>query len=201
MADPYNETRTLYREVAAAFDRHRSRALFERKWLDKVSARCRPHPHILYLGCGAGEPVARYLIEQGARITGVDFAPEMLAIARERFPEQTWISSDIRRYRPGRTFDAVVMWSVLFHLTPDDQRAMFPRFAAMLAPGAPLLIQTGIEAGEATGTVEGRPVYHATLDADEYRALLAANGFGEIEYAPEDAEAGGFTLWLATRGR
>lgn len=201
MADPYEETKRLYRDVAAAWDAKRSRTLFERKWLDKVLARCAPSPHILYLGCGAGEPVARYLIDEGARISGVDFAPEMLAIAARRFPDHDWILSDIRDFEPDIRFDAIVMWSVLFHLTQDDQRAMFPRFAALAAPGAPVLIQTGIAAGEGQGTVEGRPVYHATLDAAEYRSLFAANGFTDIEYLPEDAGAGGFTLWLASKSR
>ncbi len=201
MSDPYEETKRLYRDIAGAWDAQRNRALFERKWLDKVLERCGPSPDILYLGCGAGEPVARYLIDAGARITGVDFAPEMLAIATRRFPDHEWVESDIRTYDPDTRFDAIVMWSVLFHLTQDDQRAMFPRFAAMIEPGAPILIQTGITAGEGQGTVEGRPVYHATLDEADYRKLFEANGFTDIVYVPEDAGAGGFTLWLASRRR
>ena len=201
MAEPYDQTRALYREVAAAYDRSRNKTLFERKWLDKVLARCPENPRILYLGCGAGEPVARYLIEQGASLTGVDFAPEMLAIAADRFPDHRWVEADMREFLPAEKFDAVIMWSALFHLTQNDQRRMFPRFAEMLTEGGALMFQTGIEAGEGSGTVEGRPVYHSTLDTAGYETLLAQHGFGDVDYVPRDADAGGFTVWLASLRR
>ncbi len=197
MSDPYDETRKLYRDVASVYDTQRDKSLFERKWLDKVLQRCPPAPRILYLGCGSGEPVARYLIDQGARITGVDFSPEMLAISRFRFPAHTWIAADVRDYTPPDPFDAVVMWSVLFHLTQDDQRLVIPKLAKMVKNGQPVLLQTGIQAGESFGTVLGRRVYHATLDTVEYRDLLIQSGLSDIDYVPEDPEAGGFTLWLA----
>lgn len=197
MIDPYEQTRELYREVATAFDANRDKTLFERRWLDKVLAHCPPAPRILYLGSGTGAPVAGYLIDQGAQITGVDFAPEMLDIARKGFPDHSWIETDVRSYQPDVPFDAVVMWSVLFHLTQDDQRALIPRLPEMVTEGGPVLLQTGIDAGEGFGTVEGRHVYHSTLDTAEYRALLTECGLTEIDYRAQDPEAGGFTVWLA----
>ncbi|MEH6361006.1 MAG: hypothetical protein V7761_09775, partial [Amylibacter sp.] len=56
-----------------------------------------------------------------------------------------------------------------------------------------------IEVGEGGGTVAGEFVYHASLDAAEYRMLFTKHGFSDIEYCPEDPETRGFTLWLASR--
>jgi len=47
------------------------------------------------------------------------------------------------------------------------------------------------------GEYRGRPLYHAGLDAEEYRALLSANGFEVVEFCAHDTECGGHTIWLA----
>ncbi len=33
-------------------------------------------------GCGAGEPVARYFVQRGDTVTGIDMSERMLALAR-----------------------------------------------------------------------------------------------------------------------
>ena len=47
------------------------------------------------------------------------------------------------------------------------------------------------------GTLEGEPLYHASLDAAEYRALLAAHGFAVVAHAIEDPTCDRHTIWLA----
>ncbi len=71
-------------------------------------------------------------------------------------------------------------WDSFFHLGFDDQRRMFAVFRAHAAPGAPLLFTSGPRHGEAIGRFRGEPLYHASLAPDEYRALLAANGFAVV---------------------
>ena len=51
---------------------------------------------------------------------------------------------------------------------------MFGRGKRHVDPGGPLLFTSGPSAGVAMGTLEGDPLYHASLDAAEYRALLDA---------------------------
>ena len=55
----------LYSRRAAEWDADRSRALIEKPWLDRFLAHVPPGGSVLDLGCGSGEPIARYLIEQG----------------------------------------------------------------------------------------------------------------------------------------
>jgi SAM-dependent methyltransferase len=115
----------------------------EAGWLDQFCGLL-PHPRaVLDLGCGSGEPMARYLIEQGCDLTGLDAAPEMIAIAASRFPRQTWFVVDIRLLPLVRTFDGILAWDSFFHLCPDDQRRMFPLFRAHGTPGAALLFTSG----------------------------------------------------------
>ena len=98
-----------------------------------------------------------------------------------------------------RRFDGLIAWDSFFHLCPDDQRGMFAVFAAHAAPGAALMFTSGPADGIAIGTFEGEPLYHASLDAGEYRALLGENGFDVVAHAVEDPSCGGHTVWLARR--
>ncbi|MGL4557916.1 MAG: GNAT family N-acetyltransferase, partial [Afipia sp.] len=94
-------------------------------------------------------------------------------------------------------FGGVVAWNSFFHLTPDDQRAMFKIFRDHAKPGAALMFTSGPGAGEAIGAYQGEPLYHASLDTAEYEALLAAHGFSVVQHVVEDQDCGGLTVWLA----
>lgn len=189
----------VYDGAADVYDRLRDRSLFERGWLEQVTGHLAPGAAVLDLGCGTGEPIARFLLKRGLRVTGVDAATAMLALARRRLPQGEWIAADMRGLALGRRFAAVVAWDGFFHLEADDQRAMFDVFAAHAAPAARLLFTSGPAAGEAVGSLEDRPLFHASLDPEEYEALLARAGFRVLAHAPRDAASRGHTVWLAER--
>jgi SAM-dependent methyltransferase len=187
----------LYEENAAAWDRMRGRDLHEAPWLDPFLAAVPEGGAILDVGCGMGEPVARYFIERGYRLTGVDSSPSLIAMCRGRFPEQAWLVADMRALDLGRRFDGVIAWHSLLHLSPDDQRLALARLAAHVSQGAPLMFTSGPQAGEEIGEWMGEPLYHGSLGAKEYRALLAGAGFGEIAHRVRDPDCGSSTVWLA----
>jgi hypothetical protein len=123
----------------------------------------------------------------------------MISLACSNFPEREWLVADMRRLALGRAFDGIMAWDSFFHLTYDDQRRMFPIFRAHAKPNAPLLFTSGPRHGEAIGNFRGEPLYHASLSPDEYRALLAANGFAVATERMEDPDCGGHSVWLARR--
>ena len=134
-ADP-DQTRAVYEAQAAAYDAQRSRSLFEARWLARFAA-CLPEGgRVLDLGCGAGEPIARWFMAEGFTLTGVDFAGAMLDIARQRWPEGDWRQADMRSLDLGERFDGIIAWDSFFHLTEAEQRETLRRMAAHLAPGA-----------------------------------------------------------------
>lgn len=199
MSDDAERIIGLYDRHAGAWDRDRSRYLFERDWLDRFRALLPVGGSVLDIGCGMGEPIARFLIEAGHDVAGVDSAPSMLALARARFPDRHWIEADMRRLALTRHFDGVLAWDSFFHLRAEDQRRMFPIFRAHAAPGAPLMFTSGPEHGEAFGTFESEVLYHASLSPEEYRALLAENGFAVVRTIASDPDCTGHTVWLAHR--
>jgi SAM-dependent methyltransferase len=188
----------LYDRLANQYDRDRGRTLVEKKWLDRFLYHVPRGGTVLDLGCGTGEPIAQYILSLGYRIVGCDASPSLIALCRARFPKAEWLVVDMRELALGRRFDGMIAWDSFFHLTMDNQRAMFVRFAAHANPGAPLLFTSGSEAGESIGSYHGEPLYHASLDPTEYRRLLEHHGFTVQAYERDDADCGGHTVWLAT---
>lgn len=198
MTSPADDIIALYERHAHEWDRLGGRRKVEAVWLDRfIELLPGPDMHLLDIGCGSGEPVARYLIGKGHRLTGIDASPTLIALCRERFPSQHWIEDDMRRMALGRRFDGLLAWNSFFHLTPQDQRGMFAVFRAHAAPGATLMFTSGPAYGEAIGSFGGEPLYHGSLDPMEYRALLAGNGFTVVAHTVEDPQCGRLTVWLA----
>jgi predicted TPR repeat methyltransferase len=192
---------SLYERHARTFDRERGKNLFERRWLDRFRAVVGAGASILDIGCGSGEPIARYLIAAGHGVTGVDSSETMIALCRERFPTQSWVVADMRDLNLDRRFNGILAWDSFFHLTQDEQKAMFTVFAEHVASGGALMFTSGPRAGEAIGSYQEEALYHASLDPEDYERLLAAHGFDVIDHVAEDATCGGHTIWLARRMR
>ncbi len=201
MADAAADILGLYQRHAAAWDAARNRGgpLMEEGWLARFTAWLPEGGSVLDLGCGSGAPMATRLAARGFRITGIDSAPGMIQRATARLPGHEFLVADMRRLDLGRRFHGILAWDSFFHLQPDDQRAIFTIFAAHASPGAALMFTSGPAAGIAMGVFEGEPLYHASLDPEEYRNLLAAHGFAERAFVPNDASCGGHCIWLASR--
>ncbi|MGJ7549838.1 class I SAM-dependent DNA methyltransferase [Pseudomonas alloputida] len=187
----------LYHRHASTWDRLRGDDLTDHKWIERFQALLQPSDVVLDLGCGSGQPVARFLIEAGLSLVGVDASTKMLAMCRARFSEQQWIHADMRTLQVDRQFAGILAWNSFFHLKPDDQRRMFPVFQKHAAPGAYLMFTSGPSHGEALGEFEGETLYHASLDPHEYISLLQKHGFVVLDHIVEDPACGGLTVWLA----
>jgi len=187
----------LYERHAQNWDADRGKSLFERQWLDRFRGAMDEGGSVLDLGCGSGEPIARYFVESGHAVMGVDSSASLVRLCRERFPDHAWLAADMRKLSLGRRFGGIIAWDSLFHLSGADQRAMFPVFRAHAHSGTALMFTSGPSAGEAIGAYRGEALYHASLDTEEYRELLGANGFRVLDHVVEDASCGGHTIWLA----
>jgi 2-polyprenyl-3-methyl-5-hydroxy-6-metoxy-1,4-benzoquinol methylase len=76
---------------------------------------------VLDLGCGTGT-LCCALAERGHRVTGVDPAAAMLAVARRKPPAQQveWVESSAQSYQVDRRFDLVVMTGHAFQTLLTD---------------------------------------------------------------------------------
>jgi len=85
-----------------------------------------PRPcNVLDLGCGTGI-LCCALAERGHRVTGVDPAAAMLAVARSKPHAQQveWVESSAQNFKAHRRFDLIVMTGHAFQILPTDADAL-----------------------------------------------------------------------------
>ena len=107
-------------DVIAAYDRNgrvwaasRDRRLTERPWLDRALAlapREAGKRRVLDLGCGAGRPLAEYLVDRGCLVTGVDASRPMIELFARVVPAATALHADMRGLRLNAVFDLILAW-------------------------------------------------------------------------------------------
>jgi demethylmenaquinone methyltransferase/2-methoxy-6-polyprenyl-1,4-benzoquinol methylase len=88
-----------------------------------------PRGEVLELACGTGQWTAE-LVRHASRVTAVDAAPEMLALASARVGGERarFVEADIFGWRPEQRYDVVFFSAWLSHVPPQH----FDRFWALL---------------------------------------------------------------------
>lgn len=206
MSDPAGRIIGLYDDKADDWVADRGRSLGrgepvldEAKALDRFAALLPPGGTVLDVGCGSGWPWGAALLDRGFRVTGIDSSPRLIGHAAETLPQGEWIVGDMRTLDLRRTFDGLLVWYSLFHLTPDDQRTALARILGHAAPKAALLMTAGWGAGVSIGEWRGEPLYHASLAAEDYAAILERAGFSTERWARADQQGLGSHVRLARR--
>lgn len=87
-----------------------------------------PGASLLDAGCGDGR-FLRYLEEnkKSVEYTGVDFCPELLHIAKKKFPHHHFVLSDITAFDASSTFDRIVCIALLHHIPSRKLRLQLLR--------------------------------------------------------------------------
>lgn len=98
--------------------------------LDKIAIA--PGQSVLELGCGTGG-ITRLLLKRGARVTAVDGSATMLARARRRAPDASYVQNRLETLVPAGTFDIVLLAFVLHELPRKLREHAIDAAAASLA--------------------------------------------------------------------
>lgn len=94
----------------------------------------RPTRTLLDIGCGGGKNVLN--LARHFEVTGVDLSPAMLAQAKALNPGCRFVEGDMRTFRLGRRFDAVLMDDAISHMSSRADFVAALRTAhAHLEPG------------------------------------------------------------------
>jgi SAM-dependent methyltransferase len=181
-----------------------------RDWAEIQERQCSPVYHVVFAkvglkdgtkyldaGCGAGM-AAQIASELGADVTGVDAAPNLLAIAKERIPAGTFHQGDLESLPfPNHTFDCVTGFNS-FQFAGDPGTAL--REAKRVArPGASVVIMTwgkpeGMEAASLLAALRplmpppppGAPGPFALSDEASLRAFASGAGLKPLEILDVD---------------
>ncbi len=132
---------------------------------------------VLDLGCGNGIPVSRFLLGEGFSVVGIDSSPTMVARYRANFPSIPVRCTQAQESDfADETFDAVVAWGVLFHLSETDQALLIEKVSRWLKPDGWFMFTSG----KARGTTESEMNHvrfgYVSLGRDMYRRLAEQSG-------------------------
>lgn len=161
----------------------------------------RPGFRVVDIGCGAGATLLDLAdrVAPDGRVTGIDPAPAVLAVARHRTrhrPEISLKKADAATVALGANgYDA--LFSRFGTMVFPDPTAAFAHLRACLRPSGSLGFVCWRTVGEneldhlplrAAGLADGpKPPHAALADRDATWRILRGAGFGEIEITPFDA--------------
>lgn len=129
---------------------------------------------VLDVACGTGVLFEDYLSRGAERVVGVDLSPEMVRIARRKFPQshiEVWCA-DIEEVQLNRRFDCGVVYNALPHFA--DPRRLIESLSGLIKPGGRLCIAHSMSRSALTRHHAGRAdtVSLAVPEIDDLCAML-----------------------------
>lgn len=99
---------------------------------------------VLDVACGTGVLIPDYLARGAWMVTGVDLSPQMIRIARDKFPDDRveLLCADVEELDVAGIYDSVVVYNAFPHF-PDPEH-LIERLAGYLRPGGRLCIAHGM---------------------------------------------------------
>lgn len=153
----------------------------------------RPGDIVVDLGCGAGLDaiLASYWVAPEGMVVGVDFAPEMLALARRhvdmmRINNVKFILADIENLPLQDSFADIVISNSVIYMIPDKKRVLSEAYR-ILKPGgafvaADMVSQTELPSQFRRDVRKWASWFAGAITESEYHALLCSTGFQAISF-------------------
>lgn len=97
---------------------------------------------VLDVACGTGVLFPDYLNRGVESVTAIDISPEMVRIARRKFPQVQVLCGDVETTSFDRAFDCIVLYNAFPHF-PDPEN-LIKVLSGLLKPGGTLTVAHGM---------------------------------------------------------
>lgn len=210
--DPKTLVERAYDSIATSYlnwvqDQPSHRETYTKRLLSNTPS----SPHILELGCGAGEPATRLLLDHGANVTANDISTRQIDLAKTRCPGATFIPGDMTllSFAPA-SFDGVVSFFAIFHLPRAEQKNMLAKIYSWLKPGGMFVFNLATkDQEEIRGDMLGHGMFWSSYGIEENKKMVRDVGFEVVEAEVREAGEGGLKegdldygvrfLWVVAR--
>jgi ubiquinone/menaquinone biosynthesis C-methylase UbiE len=158
---------------------HAARHLYDNKEeLEEFVHLLPENAKVLDVGCGAGVPVAQFLVESGFDVTGLDFSENMLKLARKNVPQARFIIKDMTGLDfEDNSFDGLTAFYSIIHVPREEHFPLFQSFHRILKPDGVMLICTGPDDWEATDYYQGVRMFWSHYSPEKSLQLVKNAGF------------------------
>jgi len=169
-----------YTKIAEEYqaDRH---AFDHVKELGEFASLLPKNAKVLDVGCGAGIPVAKFLVDSGFEVVGVDFSEKMLKLARKNMPQTTFIGKDMTKLGfVDNSFDGLAAFYSIIHVPREKHSRLFKSFNKILKPNGIMLACMGPDEWEATDEYYGTKMFWSQYSPEKSLQFVKDAGFEVI---------------------
>ena len=169
-----------YDKIAGTYHRERYRYgnLTE---LNDFAALLPESAEVLDVGCGAGVPVSRSLVEMGFRVTGIDVAESMIILASQNVPQTRFLRMDMTQLGfAENSFDGLTAFYSIIHVPKELHSEIFSGFHDVLRPGGIMLVTMGPDEWESTESYMGAKMFWSHYGPQQSLGIIEQSGFNII---------------------
>jgi ubiquinone/menaquinone biosynthesis C-methylase UbiE len=169
-----------YNKIAEVYQASRHR-LDNTEQLREFAGLLPKNAKILDVGCGAGVPVAKFLVEAGFQVVGIDFSEEMLRLARKNVARATFICQDMTKLDfVDNSFDGLTAFYSIIHVPREKHSHLFESFHRILRSEGIMLACMGSDEWEATEEYYGASMFWSQYSPEKSLQLIKDAGFQPI---------------------
>ncbi|WP_394143164.1 class I SAM-dependent methyltransferase [Vibrio atypicus] len=132
----------------------------------------------LDVGCGCTGRFIDFLSAEGFAVEGIDISESMIALAKEKHPNNVFYYADICEYVFDKKYDFITAWDSIWHIPLAKQRSVIAKIIDGLNEGGVFIFSFGgtPEPGDHEDDFMGPKVYYSSLGTDGFLRLFMELG-------------------------
>ena len=178
----YDRLAKLYAKERERFDNWRE--------VEAFSSQLPQNARVLDVGSGTGVPIARYLVQTGFDVVGIDLSKAMVSTAKENVPGATFDQKNMAAIDfPPESFDGLISCYAIIHVPRERHAGIFQSFHRILKPQSIMLVSVASWEWEEIADYLGVDMFWSHYSPSKTESLIISAGFN-IEFG-RDVESGG----------
>mgnify|MGYP001565077118 FL=1 len=134
------DLKSTYNKIAEDWHKNHQQDDWWIKGTDKFVSFLKPGSIVLDIGCGGGTK-AKYLINKGLNVIGIDFSEEMVKISKREIPKTKFLTLDLQNIENLKeNFDGIFIQAVLLHFPKKEIKDVLEKIIRKLRDGGYLYI-------------------------------------------------------------
>lgn len=160
-------------------------------YLEQLVKLLKPCANILDIGCGAGIPIDKYLVDREFKVLGIDISEKQIELAKKNVPQANYIVKDMSHlHEKEYQVDAVVSFYAIFHTPKDQHQNLFKKINTFVPLCGFILVTMGVKEWEGTeDDFHGARMRWSHYGAEKNRKIIESTGF-RILFDEIDTSAG-----------